>query len=154
MKTASLLLTSALLAWAGNAFADELRVNDFTISLGETKNISVELTATDKSYIAFEFYMTLPEGISITLDKDGYPDVTLNSARSSGHSLEVAKNADGSYHFLCYSSKNKAFVGTNGEILSMTVKADETAKEGTLQGSVFNLKMYNNLLMDSRILRR
>ena len=110
MKTISSFLTVALLTWAGNVFADELRVNDFTIAPGETKNISVELTATDKSYIAFDFYMTLPEGISITLDKDGYPDVTLNSARSSGHSLEVAKNADGSYHFLCYSSKKNDYI--------------------------------------------
>ena len=108
----TLILTMAWLAVAGHALADELRVSDFTIRPGETKTISVELNNPEKTYIALEFYMTLPEGISIVSDDEGYFEVALNSERSAQHTLEVKQGNDGSYHFLCYSIKNNALKGT------------------------------------------
>ena len=141
MKKLQILMTMALLAMTGNALADELRVDDFTIEPGETKTISVKLNNPNQTYIAFEFFMTLPEGISVAEDEDGYLNVVLNSARSSRHTLEAEQNADGSYHFLCYSNRNNAFNGTEGEILSMTITADESLGEGVLQGLLFAQKL-------------
>ena len=134
-------MTVAWLAMAGHALADELRVNDFSIEPGETKTISVELTNPDQTYIAFEFYMTLPDGISIVEDVDGYLDVVLNSARSARHTLEAEQSKDGSYHFLCYSNRNSAIKGTEGEILSITITADELLDDGVLQGVLINQKL-------------
>lgn len=141
MKKIQFLLTTVLLAMAGNTLADELRVNDFSIEPGETKTISVELNNPDNTYIAFEFFMTLPEGISIAEDVDGYLDVVLNSSRSSRHTLEVEQSSSGSYHFLCYSNRNNALKGTEGEILSITVTADAAMEGGVLQGLLFNQKL-------------
>lgn len=130
-----------LLATVGDTFADEFRVNDFTIEPGETKTISVELNNPDNTYVAFEFFMALPEGVAIATDGDGYLDVTLNSARSSRHTLEAELSSNGSYHFLCYSNRNNALKGTEGEILSITVTADAALENGVLQGRLFNQKL-------------
>ena len=134
-------MTVAWLAMAGHALADELRVNDFTIQPGETKTISVELNNPDQTYIAFEFYMTLPEGISIVQDEDGYLDAVLNSERIARHTLEAEQSANGSYHFLCYSNRNNALKGTEGEILSISITADESLDDGVLQGVLINQKL-------------
>ena len=130
-----------LLATAGDTLADEFRVNDFTIEPGETKTISVELNNPDNTYVAFEFFMALPEGVAIATDSDGYLDVTLNSARSSRHTLEAELSSNGSYHILCYSNRNNALKGTAGEILSITVTADAALEDGVLQGRLFNQKL-------------
>ena len=138
----TLLLTMAWLAMAGHALADELRVSDFSIRPDETKTIAVELNNPNKTYIALEFYMTLPKGISIVSDDDGYFDAVLNSERSARHTLEVKQSTNGSYHFLCYSSKNNAIKGTEGEIVSMTIKADDGLEGGQLQqGRIFAQKL-------------
>ena len=54
----------------GNTFADNLSVTDFSIAPGEAKAISIELTNPDREYIMVEFWMSLPEGISIPQDED------------------------------------------------------------------------------------
>ena len=140
MKKKSILLAAALLAMSGNAFADEFLLEDFSIEPGETKEVSFVLNNPDQSYIAFEFFMTLPEGISIVNDEDGYLDAVLNNTRSNRHSFEVDLGTDGTYHFLCYSTKNSALKGTEGELISMRVKADETLADGVLEGMVSTIK--------------
>ena len=134
-------MTAALLAIAGHALADDFSIADFSISPGETKTISIELNNTESNYIAFEFYMILPEGISIKKDEDGYLMAELNSARINRHVLEVSRMDDGSYHFLCYSNRNTSLKGTSGEIISLTVTADEDATSGTKDGKLQNQKL-------------
>lgn len=145
MKAARYLLTVAWLALAGHAMADNLTIANFSINPGEIKTISVELNNTENSYIAFEFYMTLPEGVFISEDEDGYLMADLNSARINRHVLEASLMSDGSYHFLCYSNNNNTFKGTGGEILSITLTADDSLEGGQeLQGLVFNQKLSDN----------
>lgn len=141
MKTIRYLLTIAWLALAGHAVADDFTIVDFSINPGETKTISIELNNTEKSYIAFEFFMTLPEGISIPLDDDGYLMAELNNDRINRHVLEVSLMSDGSYHFLCYSNRNTLLKGTSGEIISLTITADESATVGVKEGKLFSQKL-------------
>ena len=143
MNKARQLLTIAWLAMASHALADNFIVGDFTIAPGETKTISVELNNTENEYIAFEFEMTLPEGVSILEDEDGYLQAELNSGRTtSNHELMASRMEDGSYHFVCYSLPNTKLKGTSGEILTIKVCAAENATPATgLEGKVFNQKL-------------
>ena len=127
-----------LLAVAGNTFADEFRINDFSIAQGETKTISVDFNCTEKTYIAFEFYLRLPEGVSIALNNKNAYDAVLNEARSNQHLLTVDKMSDGSYHFICYSNEDQEFKGTEGEIISMSITADASLEVGELQGMIIS----------------
>lgn len=141
MKTARYLLTFALLALAGNALADDFTIADFSINPGETKTVSIELNNTENSYIAFEFYLLLPAGISIPEDIDGYLVAELNSDRINRHVLEVSQMPDGSYHFLCYSNRNNAFKGTSGEMISLTVTAANEIPSGCKEGKLITQKL-------------
>ena len=141
MKSTKYFLTIAWLVMASQAMADDFTIADFSINPGETKTISIELNNTENSYIAFEFYLTFPEGISIPEDEDGYLMAELNSDRINRHVLEVSKMDDGSYHFLCYSNRNNILKGTSGEIISLYVAASETAPLGNYEGKLFSQKL-------------
>ena len=144
MRKTTFILMMALLTIVGSASADELVVPDFTIAPGETKIISVELNNTESEYIAFEFYMQLPDGVSIAEDDGGNLLAELNSTRAPRHSFEVRNDGGGVYHFLCYSGSNAEFQGTKGEIFAMTVTADESLEMGdVLEGLLFTQKLSN-----------
>lgn len=140
MKTIRLSLLTALLTVVGNATADELIVSDFSITAGETKTISIELSNPTKDYIAFEFSMRLPDGVRIVYDEDDYLMAELNSERSNRHELEVSEpNHDGVYRFLCYSNKNNTFKGKSGEIINLTVHCADDAAAGSYIGSIYDM---------------
>ena len=120
-----------------------LSANDVSLfsgnSAGKKTTLSIGLDNEDE-LVAFEFYMTLPEGVSIALDEDGYPDAVLNDARSDRHTLEVEESSDGSYHFLCYSNRNNALKGNSGELLSIKLVCDEDMEPGAYQGLLSSIK--------------
>ena len=137
MNTFRFLLTALMLVLTGNMFGDELVIQDFTIMPGETKEVSIELNNPENPYILLEFEVIFPEGISIAKDVDDEMLVELNSARiAKSHTLEVADHGGGKYKFLSYSSKNAAFKGTSGEIISVTLKAADNAVGGEYQGKI------------------
>ncbi len=108
------------------------------IRKGGNASISLELNNEDP-IIMVEFFMQLPEGISVSLDEDGYWDATLNSNRSNRHSIEVEKNNDGLYHFLVYSSRNNSFKLNEGELINIKVLCDENLEGGTYQAMLRNI---------------
>lgn len=143
MKTVKLFLSMVLLMTMGNTFADNLSVADFSIAPGETKAISIDLTNPDREYIMVEFWMSLPEGISIPQDEDGYYLAEGNASRfQRSHSLEVNYQG-GFYHFLVFSSRNDALRGSSGELISFTVEVASDVQEGTYVAKIFN-QLYND----------
>ena len=142
MNIARQLATTICLVIVAHAMADNFTIADFSIKQGETKTVSIELNNTESSYIAFEFYMTLPEGISIPEDEGGNLMAELNASRINHHNLVVSRMPDGKYHFLCYSGQNNALQGTSGEIISLTVKAADDATEASgLEGLLSTQKL-------------
>lgn len=145
MKNIRLMMLMALLTIVGNASADELVISDLNIKAGETKTISIELNNPDNDYIAFEFSLKLPDGISIVTDEYDLFVATINNKRSSDHTLDVSKeNTDGCYHFLGYSLSNKSIKGKSGEIISLTVKCADDAEAGNYTGKACELIFSNS----------
>ena len=148
MKMMRQLIAAACLALASQAMADNFTVADFSLQPGETKTLSVELNSTDNEYIAFEFYMSLPDGVSFleeTVDDESYVVAELNSARIEDHELTASRMNDGTYHFICMSLSNSSFLGTSGEILTLTVTASETASPATN----LECKLFSQVLSDT-----
>ena len=111
-----------------------------TILTGKEASLSLNLTNEDL-IIMTEFYMQLPDGITIEEDEDGYPIVTINSERENKHVIEVNRNSEGLYHFLCYSSKNNAFKGNEGGLFSMNLICAEGVTAGTYTATVKDIIM-------------
>ena len=140
MKNIRLMMLMALLTIVGNASADELVISDLNIKAGETKTISIELNNPDNDYIAFEFSLKLPDGISIVTDEYDLFVATINNKRSNDHVLDVSEpNNDGVYHFLCYSNGNKTIKEKSGEIISLTVQCADDAEAGNYTGEAYEL---------------
>ena len=138
MKKLRMFLSMALFAMVGNAMADELTVADFSIAAGETKNISMVLNNPTNSFIAFEFWMRLPDGVRIA-EENNKLAASLNSSRSDGHDLVVSESSDGVYHFLCYSYPIQVLRGNSGELISLKVTCADDAAEGNVSGTVYDL---------------
>ena len=112
-----------------------LSATSTTILTGNTEKLSIGMTNEDE-IIMTEFYMQLPDGITIEEDEDGYPIVTINSERENRHIIEVSRNSQGLYHFLCYSSNNNAFKGNEGELFNMNLICAEGVTAGTYTATV------------------
>lgn len=140
MNTLKTIIISALLAVAGNALAaDGLHVAAFTIAPGETMTVPVELQNPDDSYIMLEFWMQLPEGVSIDADADGLLLVTKNSERlTQNHPLEIEAKGNNSYKVLIYSTRNAAIKGNSGAIFTMQLTAAEDAAVGNYEGRFYS----------------
>ena len=138
MKQIKLFILTALLTIVGNAYADGLKVAEFTINPGESFNLSIELDNPDRQYIMTEFWMSLPEGVSLV--DDGYGDFMYEESMrfDRTHTLTISKESDGNiYHFLIYSSKNKPLNGNSGELFLLPLKAAADAQTGSYQGRIF-----------------
>jgi hypothetical protein len=115
------VLFSSMLGFAQNS----LSMDDVKIAPGQTAQVSVNLN-NSTAYTAFQFDMTLPEGITVE-------DVTL-AERASGHTLKKGP-VNGKYRVLAYSYNeetkegNKPITGTEGAIVNLTLKAGETIAE-------------------------
>ena len=139
MKMKKQLIAAAWLALSSQAMADNFTIADFSIQPGETKTISVELNNPDNEYMAFEFYMSLPEGVSILEDEDGYLLAELNGSRfTEDFELSASRLDDGTYRFICFSIPFTSLIGTSGEILTMTVTASEAADHTAGEGRLFS----------------
>lgn len=138
MKRLRNYLLLALLTLVGNANADQLKVADFTISPGGTYDMAVELDNPDYQYIMTEFWMTLPAGVSIAKDEDDEYLYEESSRFDKTHSLTISAEEGNVYHFLIYSSKNKAFKDNSGKLFTITLKAAENATNGQYQCKIFN----------------
>lgn len=77
----------------------------------------------------FQFNLYLPEGITAVKNAKGRIQASLSEARhdeGDEHTLSVSEQDDGSLLFLCGSLYDETFIGTEGEIgtLSISVAAD------------------------------
>lgn len=117
-----------------------LSANACPILTGSSSALGIGLTNEDE-IIMTEFYMQLPEGITIEEDEDGYPIVTINSERENNHVVEVSKSSNGDYHFLSYSSKNNPFRGNEGELFNINLVCTDGVAAGTYQATVKNIIM-------------
>lgn len=103
-----------------------------TLKLNLKNEASVNMT---------DFYLQLPEGITIVDNASGKPDVTLNSSRSNGHVVTSQRNADGIYHIVCYSSKNGAFKSNDGLLFNIKLQCAAGTAAGSYTAVLKNILM-------------
>ena len=120
--------------------SNALSIEPVTISSGKNTMLSISLTNEDE-IIMTDFYLQLPEGLSIAKDEGDYYDVTINDERSNRHVLEVDMNSEGLYHFLCYSSKNNALKGNDGVLFSVNLQCNENVETGIYHGMIKTIVM-------------
>ena len=132
MKTIKLmklwLMALALLPLSINAQNNtKLSVEDFTISSGETKTLTVDLDNPDMEVTLVQFDLVLPEGLSV---KGGEEGIDIDRTTYKKHSISY--NPDNG-RILLASSKNSTLTGTSGAIVTIEILADASFSEGTIK---------------------
>ena len=117
---------------------NRLYVENISLRSGTSKTIAIKLD-NEKTLIACEFYMQLPEGFSIEEDEDGYPVADIEDARSNRHTLQVSNEGNRLYHFLCYSNNNNAFKGNTGDFITLPLVAAEDMEGDTYKAAIKNV---------------
>ena len=136
MKHSRLMILTILLTLVGSILADNLTVPSVVLNAGETKDVTINLNSSEKRYVAFQFDVVLPEGVSIAKKDNGKLKISLNADRINDHTLTVQDLGSGSYRLLCFSMTNAELYGTSGALLNMTLQADESASVGTKEGGI------------------
>lgn len=113
---------------------DKMTIENFIISAGETKELSITLE-NEVAYAAFQFNLYLPEGLTVleySADKARMPE---------GTALSMSQVKDGSYKFIAAAMSRNPIVGTNGSIVTIKVTAGEDLAGGSLTGYFRKVKL-------------
>lgn len=126
MRKMKLILVSLLSCIALTMQAERLFINDFTISPGETKTMSIELE-NDSTYVGIDFLLKLPEGLSISTENvESY----LTDRTSGLKSFGIGESDEG-YRFLAFNIPLVDVTGHSGAIFNVPVTASEDVVVGT-----------------------
>ncbi len=138
-KTGLVLMGLALSSLACFAEDNTLSADNVQIAQGGEGSFSVYLD-NSVSICGFEFYLKLPEGVSIKYYYDEDEEKWLYGIEKGGrarteHVLKCSKQENGSYYIFCYSSDNDNFYDSTAKkglpLLNITLSIESIVVEGT-----------------------
>ena len=119
---------------------DKLYFEDFEIEPGEEKEVNILLNNPNAEYRDIQFDLYLPEGITVVQDEDDEFRVDTGSRCTKKHSVGFSYR-DGHYVCMLYSTAKNPLTGNSGDILTITLKADEGVTPGAKTGSFRNVSL-------------
>ena len=121
---------------------NSIYIEPFSISAGETKEIAIMLDNPDDAFTSLQFDLYLPQGIDVASDEYGHL-IGLGSRTSlNKHNNPLtAQQEDGAIRVLCYSSNGCEFRGQSGDIITITLKADDSIESGTYELAIRNAEL-------------
>ena len=127
------ILAIACLLSAVTGFAqDALTIENASIKAGETGELNVILTNTEKSYINCQFDFTLPAGLDVQRTKAGkvssktctLTERTNDEEEEITFNFTLAEPSTGLFRVTMYNNDNLPFMGeSGGAIMTLTVTA-------------------------------
>ena len=143
ISTSSKQLNSQSLAVKNTVNSDMvISIDDFSISAGEEKTISVNL-ANSSAVVGFQCDIILPDGLEFVTNKVGRVSATIDSERCWDHTFmsNMLDTLGTSCRMVCYSNYNTEIDGNDGCIFTFKVKAKEDAKDGEGQINIINAEL-------------
>ena len=121
--TATQILVFAFMAMMGlrAAATDRFYIEDFSISAGETRTVSIILD-NETAYTAFQTDIYLPEGLVVE-QEDGDYIFDLTSRKGRDHNISAQLLADGAIRIMSYSPGIKPYSGNSGALVTFNVTA-------------------------------
>lgn len=106
--------------------SDGLYLPDFEISAGETKELAIQFKSENvNEYVAFQFDLVLPEGLSVGENNDGKHAFSFNLDRIEGHTFTSAVQKDGSIRVIVASMSNSCFYKVDGDFVYFPLVASD-----------------------------
>ena len=120
----TIILIAAMVVVLGASATDRFYVEDFTITPGETVNVSIMLD-NEVEYTAFQSDLYLPEGLTAT-------NFALTDRKNANHSLTATVLPNGGIRLLSYSLKLKPYSGNSGALVTFDVTANEEFEDPSM----------------------
>ena len=109
-----------------SAYADDIAVANVSMSPGEPKSVSINLTNTETNLVSFQMDLTLPDGI--TVNKSG---CSLSSRFPDDQELTIGRQPNGAIRLTSTSFALTPISGTSGEIITLSLTASDDSEGGT-----------------------
>ena len=116
-----LLFVVMVMAALCAAATDRFYIEDFSISAGETRTVSI-LLDNETAYTAFQTDIYLPEGLVVE-QEDGDYIFDLTSRKGRDHNIASQVQADGAIRIMSYSPSIKTYSGNIGALVTFNVTA-------------------------------
>ena len=124
----------------GLSGTDKLYFEDFEIEPGEELEVEVLLDNPGAEYRDLQFDLYLPEGITVVQDEDEEFMVDKGDRCTKKHTIGFSYT-DGHYVCMLYSTAKNPLSGNSGDILTITLKADDNVAPGAKTGSFRNVSL-------------
>ena len=124
-----------------NSYDNVLYGANLEIRAGQEFVLPIMMRNTE-DIISFQLDLYLPKGLQVKLDEEGYLFTEKNADRlKRSFALESKVMNEDYTRFVCYSSKNDAVVGTEGEVFNVVLVADSALADGKYEISYKNIVM-------------
>ena len=111
----TIIVFAAMVVALGAAATDRFHIEDFTISLGETRTVSI-LLDNEAEYTAFQSDLYLPEGLTAA-------NFALTDRKNANHTLTATVLPDEGIRLLSYSLQLKTYSGNSGALVTFDLTA-------------------------------
>ena len=111
----TIILFAAMVVALGAAATDRFHIEDFTISPGETRTVSI-LLDNEAEYTAFQSDLYLPEGLTAA-------NFALTDRKNANHTLTATVLPDEGIRLLSYSLQLKTYSGNSGALVTFDLTA-------------------------------
>ncbi|MBO4659734.1 MAG: dockerin type I repeat-containing protein [Prevotella sp.] len=127
MRNKIIFLAMALLSFAYTSKAESVKIDDFTITAGETATVTLDLTNTRTDLTAFSLTLQLPEGITLV--------EAVATDRYTGQ-IVVGNPAPNEYNICGIQLGLETITGKSGALVTLTLKAADNVKPGEYTGTI------------------
>lgn len=134
MKKRMMMIAYMMMAIYNMVLAeDRLTISDFKIAVGETKDVEI-LLANEADYVAFQFDVYLPDGITI----ESY---SATNRIPESTTLDMMQLSDGAYRFIASAISGESLSGVSGSIITLKVKTSDNITYGEKTGFLRKVKL-------------
>ena len=119
---------------------DKIVVAEVTVTKGQQATIGINLENKTTDLTAYQFDLTLPDGVSLSQNDKGKFLVTKTSRyEDDGQTLNVSKQEGNTYRFVCFSMSNEIITGTSGAILNASLTIGASVNTGSYEAMITNI---------------
>ncbi len=127
MRKKIIFLAMALMSLAYTSKAESVKINDFTVTQGETVTVTIDLTNTRTDLTAFSMKLTLPEGLTLV-------EAVATDRYTGG--ITVGNPDTNEYNICGLEASLDTITGTSGALVELTIQASDYVTPGTYSGTI------------------
>ena len=129
--------------WKSGYFrtADEpvVYAKDTDFFSGQTKNVAICLDNGEELYNSYQFDLTLPEGFTFETNASGRIVYSLSSRYTGSVNVSTTMLEGNTCRVTAYMASIEYITGTDGAIISIGIKADDTLPLGSWEANLSNI---------------